>query len=55
MERLFGVLRGLLAPVRGSLYLAVILTGVRHVQNAHARRQRPPTRCIPCIRGRCGD
>jgi TRAP-type mannitol/chloroaromatic compound transport system permease large subunit len=26
MERLFGALRGLLAPVRGSLYLAVILT-----------------------------
>ena len=26
MERLFGALRSLLAPVRGSLYLAVILT-----------------------------
>jgi TRAP-type mannitol/chloroaromatic compound transport system permease large subunit len=27
MERLFGALRSLLAPVRGSLYLAVLLTG----------------------------
>src|SRR4030095_5928267 len=27
MERLFGAMRSLLAPVRGSLYVAVILTG----------------------------